>query len=159
LIVKQINQTQRTEGITPDLLLNRAEQTRRDDDVIRSAKRTIYDIDYAIKWYIENEIQPQIIATEQNLTVPVIFAAGEKWDNVRRLGYLRDEKGMLQSPMIMLNETVLLNEMINVHWMLTDQHLEIQLYINPSIMNEIDMKMNYFLYQKMNHNYLKKYML
>ena len=92
----------RTEGITPDLLLNRAEQTRRDDDVIRSAKRTIYDIDYAIKWYIENEIQPQVIANEQNLTVPVIFAAGEKWDNVRRLGYLRDEKGMLQSPMIML---------------------------------------------------------
>jgi hypothetical protein len=92
----------RTEGLTPDLLLNRAEQIRRDDDVIRSAKRTIYDIDYAIKWYIENEIQPQVIATEQNLTVPVIFAAGEKWDNVRRLGYLRDEKGMLQSPMIML---------------------------------------------------------
>ena len=92
----------RTEGLTPDLLLNRAEQIRRDDDVIRSAKRTIYDIDYAIKWYIENEIQPQIVATEQNLTVPVIFAAGEKWDNVRRLGYLRDEKGMLQSPMIML---------------------------------------------------------
>lgn len=92
----------RTEGLTPDLLLNRAEQIRRDDDVIRSAKRTIYDIDYAIKWYIENEIQPQIVANEQNLPVPVIFAAGEKWDNVRRLGYLRDEKGMLQSPMIML---------------------------------------------------------
>jgi hypothetical protein len=92
----------RTEGLTPDLLLNRAEQIRRDDDVIRSAKRTIYDIDYAIKWYIENEIQPQIVANEQNLPVPVIFAAGEKWDNVRRLGYLRDEKGMLQSPVIML---------------------------------------------------------
>ncbi len=92
----------RTEGITEDLLLNRAEQTRRDDDVIRSVKRTIYDVDYAIKWYIENEIQPQIIANEQNLSVPVIFASGEKWDSVRRLGYLRDEKGMLQSPMIML---------------------------------------------------------
>jgi hypothetical protein len=91
-----------TEGITPDLTLNRAEQIRRDDDIVRSAKRTIYDIDYAIKWYIENEIQPQIIANEQILPVPVIFAAGEKWDNVRRLGYLRDEKGMLQSPLIML---------------------------------------------------------
>ena len=91
-----------TEGITPDIILNRANQTRRDDDIVRSPKRTIYDIDYAIKWYIENEIQPQIIANEQMLSVPVIFAAGEKWDNVRRLGYLRDEKGMLQSPLIML---------------------------------------------------------
>lgn len=92
----------RTEGLTPDLLLNRAQQTRRDDDVVRSAKRTIYDIDYAIKWYVENEIQPQVVANDQTISVPVIYAAGEKWDNVRRLGYLRDEKGMLQSPMIML---------------------------------------------------------
>lgn len=92
----------RTEGITPDLILNRAEQIRRDDDVIRTAKRTVYDIDYAIKWYVENEIQPQITDNKQPLSVPVIFSSGEKWDNVRRLGYLRDEKGMLQSPVIML---------------------------------------------------------
>ena len=92
----------RTEGLTPDLLLNRALQTRRDDDVVRTKQRTLYDIDFAIKWYVENEIQPQITANKQLLSVPVIFASGEKWDNVRRLGYLRDEKGMLQSPLIML---------------------------------------------------------
>ena len=92
----------RTEGLTPDLLLNRALQTRRDDDVVRTKQRTLYDIDFAIKWYVENEIQPQITANRQLLSVPVIFASGEKWDNVRRLGYLRDEKGMLQSPLIML---------------------------------------------------------
>jgi hypothetical protein len=92
----------RTEGLTPDELLNRALQTRRDDDVIRSAKRTLYDIDFAIKWYIDNEIQPQITDNDVVIPVPVIFANGEKWDNVRRLGYLRDEKGMLQSPLIML---------------------------------------------------------
>ena len=92
----------RTDSRFDDLVLNRAEQVRRDEDVVRTPKRTVYDIDYAIKWFIENEIQPQIVATEQNLTVPVIFAAGEKWDNVRRLGYLRDEKGMLQSPLIMI---------------------------------------------------------
>lgn len=91
-----------TEGTTPDLVLNRATQTRRDDDVIRTPSRKLYDVDYAIKWYIENEIQPQITAQDQLLPVPVIFAAGEKWDNVRRLGYMRDEKGMLQSPLIML---------------------------------------------------------
>ena len=92
----------RTEGLTDDLILKRSSQTRRDDDVIRSAKRTIYDIDYAMKWYIDNEIRPQVEAEGQLLSVPVIYANGEKWDNVRRLGYLRDEKGMLQSPLIML---------------------------------------------------------
>jgi hypothetical protein len=92
----------RTEGITDDLILNRAEQTRRDDDVIRTAQRTLYDIDYAIKSYIETEMRPQVTADGKIIPVPVIFANGEKWDNVRRLGYLRDEKGMLQSPVIML---------------------------------------------------------
>ena len=91
-----------TEGVTPDLILNRALQTRRDDDVVKTKQRTLYDVDFAIKWYIDNEIQPQINTNGTVLTVPVIFANGEKWDNVRRLGYLRDEKGMLQSPMIML---------------------------------------------------------
>ena len=95
----------RTEGLTDDMLLNRAEQTRRDDDVIRTAQRTTYDIDYAIKWYIDNEIQPQVEANKTIIPVPVIFANGEKWDNVRRLGYLRDEKGMLQSPLIMLKRS------------------------------------------------------
>jgi len=92
----------RTEGLGADPILNRADQTRRDDDVVRSASRTIYDIDYAIKWYIENEIEPQITANKNLISVPTIFANGEKWDNVRRLGYIRDEKGMLQSPLLML---------------------------------------------------------
>jgi hypothetical protein len=53
--------------------LNRSIQTRRDDDIIKSPQRTIYDIDYAIKWFIENEIQPQI-TEKQLIPVPVIFA-------------------------------------------------------------------------------------
>ncbi len=92
----------KTEGLNNDPILNRADEVRRDDDVIRTVKRTVYDIDYAIKWYIENEIQPQITANKNLIDVPVIFSNGEKWDNVRRLGYLRDEKGKLQSPLIML---------------------------------------------------------
>ena len=91
-----------TEGFRPDVILNRAEQVRRDDDVIKSTRRSIYDIDYAMKAYIDKEIQPQIIDNNVIVPVSVIFANGEKWDNVRRLGYMRDEKGMLQSPVIML---------------------------------------------------------
>ena len=87
---------------SPNVTLNRALQTRRDDDVIRSPKRTLYDIDYAIKWFIENDIRPQITADQTLIDIPIIYANGEKWDNVQRLGYLRDEKGMLQSPVIML---------------------------------------------------------
>jgi hypothetical protein len=92
----------RTDSLKGDAILNRAEQTRRDDDIIRTPKRTVYDIDYAMKWFIDNEIQPQIEFQKELVNVPVIFANGEKWDNVQRLGYIRDEKGMLQSPLIMI---------------------------------------------------------
>jgi len=90
------------QGLYADPLFNRADQIRRDDDVIRSPKRTIYDIDYALKYYIDTQIQPQIRSDQSLISVPVIFANGEKADNVRRLGYLRDEKGKLQSPVIMI---------------------------------------------------------
>jgi hypothetical protein len=95
----------RVESIHGDRILNRSEQSRRDNDVIKTPQRTLFDIDYAIKWYIENEIQPQIESNQELINIPVIFAAGEKWDNVQRLGYIRDEKGKLQSPMIMLKRS------------------------------------------------------
>ena len=96
-----------TESSRNDQLLNRANEVRRDDDVVKTPKRTVYDIDYAIKWFIENEIQPQVQANGELIDVPVIYSNGEKWDNVRRLGYLRDEKGMLQSPLIMIKRNSL----------------------------------------------------
>ena len=96
-----------TESKREDLILNRANEVRRDDDVVKTPKRTVYDIDYAIKWFIENEIQPQVTANNELIQVPIIYANGEKWDNVRRLGYLRDEKGMLQSPLIVLKRNSL----------------------------------------------------
>ena len=96
-----------TETKREDLILNRANEVRKDNDVVKTPKRTVYDIDYAIKWFIENEIQPQVTANNELIQVPVIYANGEKWDSVRRLGYLRDEKGMLQSPLIVLKRNSL----------------------------------------------------
>jgi len=92
----------RAESITNDPVLNRSHQTRRDDDTIKTPSRTLYDVDYAMKWYIENEIRPQVKSNKNLVVVPVIYSNGEKWDNVQRLGFIRDEKGKLQSPLIML---------------------------------------------------------
>ena len=97
----------RSESIIPDPIFNRANETRRDNDVVKTPKRTVYDIDYAIKWFLENEIQPQVKANGELIEVPIIYSNGEKWDNVRRLGYIRDQKGMLQSPLIMIKRNSL----------------------------------------------------
>tara|TARA_Y100001972_G_scaffold98398_1_gene121785 strand:- start:328 stop:1560 length:1233 start_codon:yes stop_codon:yes gene_type:complete len=96
-----------TESVRPDQVLNRANETRRDNDIVKTPKRTVYDIDFAIKWFIENKIQPQVEANGELINIPVIYSNGEKWDNVRRLGYLRDQKGMLQSPLIMIKRNSL----------------------------------------------------
>ena len=97
-----------SESVRDDQIFDRSFEVRRDDDTIRTPKRTVYDIDFAIKWFIENKIQPKIIGAENQLIdVPVIYSNAEKWDSVRRLGYLRDEKGMLQSPLIILKRNSL----------------------------------------------------
>lgn len=101
-IDRNTNKPNVTDSMNPYIPLNRAEQTRGDNDVIRTPKRTLYDVDFAIKWYLDNEIQPQIIQNDRVIDVPVIFTDGEKWNNVRQHGFLRDEKGMLQSPLIMI---------------------------------------------------------
>jgi len=92
----------RTEGITPDVKLVRGNEIRRDDDVIRTPTRSIYDIDYAIMNFLKNEVVLQITHDKEIIPVPVIYANGETWDNVRRLGFLRDEKGKLQSPLLII---------------------------------------------------------
>jgi hypothetical protein len=117
----------RVESLHGDRILERSSQTRRDDDIIRSNQRTLYDIDYAIKWYVENEIQPQVRVDQTLISVPVIFANGEKWDNVQRLGYLRDEKGMLQSPLIILKRNSVQerdsHKKLDVNWPNSDNQI------------------------------------
>ena len=72
------------------------------DGSVKDISIALYDVDYAIKWHIENTIHPTI--TEENLviTVPVLFAAGEKWSAVQKHGYLRDNQGKLLTPMLMI---------------------------------------------------------
>ena len=97
-----------TESVRDDQTFDRSSQIRRDDDLVKTPRRTVYNIDFALKWYIENIIQPKVTGAENELIdVPVIYSNAEKWDSVRRLGYLRDEKGMLQSPLIILKRNSL----------------------------------------------------
>jgi len=69
---------------------------------IQDVSVSLYDVDYAIKWHIQNVIQPTV--TEENVivTVPVLFSSGEKWAAAQRHGYLRDNQGKILTPLIMI---------------------------------------------------------
>ena len=71
-------------------------------DKIKDINVSLYDVDYAIKWHLEQIIQPTIMEENSIITVPVLFAAGEKWAAVQRHGYLRDNQGKLLTPLIMI---------------------------------------------------------
>ena len=69
---------------------------------IKDVSIALYDVDYAVKWHIENVIQPTVVEENSVITVPVLFAAGEKWAAVQKHGYLRDNQGKLLTPLIMI---------------------------------------------------------
>jgi hypothetical protein len=96
----EINKTY--SSFTRNQEFNRAAEIRRDNDTIRTPKCTIYDVDNAIMSYVSDIIQPQIIENNNIIPVPVIYANGEKWAQIRARGYMYDHGDKLMTPAIVL---------------------------------------------------------
>ena len=92
--------TENTFGNNPPV--RRETETRRDTDKQKNLSVTLYDVDYNIKWYIENVIVPQLKDNGEIIKVPVIFSTPEKWASIREEGYLRDNKQKLMAPLLMI---------------------------------------------------------
>ena len=100
---KRLNRTY--SSFTNDKIVNRAEQVRRDDDIVKTPTVTIYDCDNAILSYLQDEVKPKLIENSQTIDVPVLFASGEKWVQVQKRGFMRDEKGKLMTPLISIRRS------------------------------------------------------
>ena len=83
-----------------DIVPNRANETRRDNDIIKTPKCTIEDVDFAILSYIRDILKLQVIENGQAIDVPIMYANGEKWAQVQAKGYMRDRKGKIMTPVI-----------------------------------------------------------
>ena len=89
-------------SFSPDAKINRADQVRRDTDSIKTPACTIYDVDYAIISYIRDIIRPTVEEDGSIIDVPIQYAAGEKWSQVQKHGYMRDAKGKLMAPLMII---------------------------------------------------------
>ena len=69
---------------------------------IKDISVSLYDVDYAVKWHLENKVAPTITEENSIITVPIMFAAGEKAAAVQKYGFLRDNQGKLLTPLIMI---------------------------------------------------------
>lgn len=83
----------------------RETSTRRDNDIIKVPKVTLYDIDYSIFYFLSSVWKPTVIENDSSIPVPVMFASGEKWAQIRANGYMRDNDRKLQSPAIVIRRT------------------------------------------------------
>jgi hypothetical protein len=83
----------------------RDNDVRRDDDTLKELSVGLYDIDYAIKYYFDEIIKPQVDEFGNKINVPVMYGSPEKWKNIQGDGYFRDKNGKILSPLISYRRT------------------------------------------------------
>jgi hypothetical protein len=83
-----------------DLGKSRHTQIRRDKDRAKSIGITLYDIDFAVKSFIDNVMLLRLEDNGESIVVPTLYANSEKWASIQRNGYLKDKKGKTLVPLI-----------------------------------------------------------
>lgn len=75
-------------------------QIRRDQDTVKGPNVKLYDIDYAIMTFFQKTIRPTVTENDTLIEVPIMYMNSEKWSNVQKDGYIRDQKGKILIPLI-----------------------------------------------------------
>ena len=94
----QIIQTQSSTSVDPKL--NKAKQIRRDKDNVKNVSVGIYDVDSAFKNFLEKDVRPTVEDDGRFFPVPVMYASPEKWSSAQRDGFMKDDNGMILTPVI-----------------------------------------------------------
>lgn len=62
----------------------------------------IQDLDEAVFYYFDNVIKPYVYQNGNRRSVPLIYAAPERWKSYQRDGYYRDKGGAIMLPIIVI---------------------------------------------------------
>ena len=87
--------------------INRGTITTRKDDTVQDVSIGLEDHDEAIMYYFNKVIKPSVISNGDNINVPVMYGAPERWKSVQQDGYFRDKEGKLQVPLIMFKRNAI----------------------------------------------------
>lgn len=91
----------RTQSSTSDdPILNKSKQISRRNDDVKNIQVGIYDIDLAFKDFLERDVKPIIEENGKFIPVPVMYASAENWSSAQRDGFLKDNNGKVQTPLI-----------------------------------------------------------
>ena len=78
---------------------NRAKQVSIEKQYQKGIK--LIDVDTTIAEYMVDTIIPDVDENEQTVKVPLLYGNAERWNGARKNGYLRDQRGKVQIPLIM----------------------------------------------------------
>jgi hypothetical protein len=78
---------------------NRANQLPIEKQYQKGVK--LIDIDTTIAEYMGASIIPEVEENGASVKVPLIYGNAERWEGARKNGYLRDQRGRIQIPLIM----------------------------------------------------------
>jgi hypothetical protein len=90
--------------------LNRGNQVSFKGDDVQPFSIGIKDVDEAILFYMKNIIKPTVIQNGSKLEVPVLYGDSERWNQIQKLGYLRDGEDKPMLPLILFKRTNLTKE-------------------------------------------------
>lgn len=83
-----------------DLGKARDSQIRRDKDKVKNVGITLYDIDFAVKSFIDQQMRLKVEDNGELIPIPTIYANSEKWASIQKDGFLKDKKGKTLAPLI-----------------------------------------------------------
>ncbi len=78
---------------------NREQQLGLDKEFIKGVK--LIDIDSTIAEYMSDVVIPDLEENGNVLKAPLIYGNAERWAGARKDGYIRDERGRIQIPLLM----------------------------------------------------------
>jgi hypothetical protein len=90
--------------------LNRGNQISFKGDDVKPFSIGIKDIDEAITFYMKEIIKPSVIQNGSRIDVPVLYGDSERWNQINKLGYLRDGNDKPMLPLILFKRTNLTKE-------------------------------------------------
>ena len=90
--------------------LSRGNQTSFKGDDVKPFSIGIKDIDEAITFYMKDVINPSVVQNGVRLDVPVLYGDSERWNQINKLGYLRDGNDKPMLPLILFKRTNLTKE-------------------------------------------------
>jgi len=78
---------------------NRANQIPIEQKYLKGVK--LIDVDTTIADYMSSIIIPKLEENNSSVNVPLIYGNAERWEGARKNGYLRDQRGKIQIPLVM----------------------------------------------------------